>query len=84
MSRLPILTNWKSDSYKSILVIVDRLTKIVYYKPIKVMTNTLNLAEVVMNIVIYQHEVLKSIVIDQDSLCTLTFWTLLCYFIEIE
>ena len=30
---LPIWTNWKGDNYDSILVIVDRLTKIVYNEP---------------------------------------------------
>ena len=36
VTRLPISTNWKDDSYDSILVIVDRLMKMVHYKPIKV------------------------------------------------
>ncbi len=31
---LPISANWKGDSYDSILVIVDRLTKMVYYVPV--------------------------------------------------
>ncbi len=29
---LPVSTNWKGDTYDSILVIVDRLTKMVYYE----------------------------------------------------
>ncbi len=32
----PISADWKGDSYDSILVIVDRLTKMVHYKSIKV------------------------------------------------
>ena len=31
---LPISTDWKGTSYDSILVIVDRLTKMVHYKPV--------------------------------------------------
>ena len=41
---LPILTNWKRDSYDSILVIVDRLTKMIHYKLVKVTINALDLA----------------------------------------
>ena len=32
----PISTNWKGDSYDSILVIVDWLTKMVQYKLVKI------------------------------------------------
>ena len=32
---LPLSADWKGDSYNSILVIVDRLTKIVYYEPVR-------------------------------------------------
>ncbi len=34
-----ILSDWKGDSYVSILVIVDQLTKMIYYKPVKVKIN---------------------------------------------
>ena len=33
---LLLSADWKSDNYDSILVIVNRLTKMVYYEPIKV------------------------------------------------
>ena len=36
---LPISTDWKGDSYNSILVIIDWLTKIVHYEPVKVTIN---------------------------------------------
>ncbi len=60
----PILANWKGDSYNSILVIVDRLMKMVYYEPIKVTINTLGLAEVIINVVERHHKVPESIVTD--------------------
>ena len=41
---LPVSTNWKSESYDFILVIVDRLKKIIYYKPIKVTIDAPGLA----------------------------------------
>ena len=49
---LLILTDWKRDSYNSIFVIVDWLTKMVHYKPVKVSIDALGLAEVIINVVI--------------------------------
>ena len=31
---LPISTNWRDDSYDSILVIVDQLTKMMHYEQV--------------------------------------------------
>ena len=45
---LPISINWKGDSYDSILVIVDRLTKMVYYKPVKITIDAPDLAKVII------------------------------------
>ncbi len=33
---LPLSTDWKSETFDLILVIVNRLTKMVHYKPVKV------------------------------------------------
>ena len=52
VTRLPILTDWKGDSYNSILVIVDQLMKMVHYEPIKVTINALGLAEVILDVVV--------------------------------
>lgn len=49
---LQILIDWKKDSYKSSLVILDRLTKMVYYKPVQVIIDTPTLAEVIIDIVV--------------------------------
>ena len=46
---LSISTDWKGDSYDSILVIVDRLTKMVHYKLVKVTINAPGLAEVIID-----------------------------------
>ncbi len=61
---LPISANWKGNSYDSILVIVDRLTKMVHYVPVKVMIDALGLAEVIINVVVRHHGVPESIVTD--------------------
>ena len=61
---LQILINKKRDNYDSILVIIDRLTKIVYYKPVKIIINILGLVEVIINVVIRHHSFPNLIVID--------------------
>lgn len=52
VTSLPISTDWKGESYDSILVIVDRLTKMVHYKLVKVTINAPGLAEVILDIVV--------------------------------
>ena len=59
---LPISTNWKGDSYDSILVIIDRLTKMVHYKPIKITIDAPGLAEVIIDVVVRHHGLPDSIV----------------------
>ena len=59
-----ILANKKSDNYDLILVIIDRLTKIVYYKPVKVTINIPSLIEVIINVIIHHYGYLKSIIIN--------------------
>ena len=81
---LPILTDWKGDSYNSILVIVDWLTKMVHYKSVKVTIDAPGLAEIIINVVMRYHGLSDLIVNDQRSLFTSKFWSLLCYFLDIK
>ena len=81
---LAILTNWKEDNYDSNLVIIDWLTKIVYYKLVKVIINIPELAEVIINVIVYYHNLLVSIVTDKGSLFISKFWSLLNYFFGIK
>lgn len=67
-----------------ILVIVNRLTKMVYYKPVKVTIDTLGLTKVIIDVVVYHYGVLGLIVTDSGSLFTLKFWFSLCYFLGIK
>ncbi len=60
----PIKAHWRNDSYNSILVIIDRIIKMVYYEPVKVTIDTQDLAEVIIDIVIRHHGVPESIVLD--------------------
>ena len=83
MTRLPISTDWKGESYNSILVIVNRLTKMVYYESVNVTINALGLGEVI-DVVVYHHELPDSIISDRGLLFTSKFRSLLCYFLEIK
>ena len=84
VTSLPVLTDWKGDSYDSILVIVDQLTKIVHYKPVKVTIDAPGLAEVIIDMVVQHHGLPDLIVTDLRSLFTSKFWSLLCYFFDIK
>ena len=70
VTELPILTNWKGESYDSILVIVDQLTKMVHYEPVKVTIDASKLAEVILDMVVQYHRLPDSIITDQDSFFT--------------
>ena len=70
---LPILTNWKRDSYDSILVIVDWLMKMVYYKLVKVTIDALDLAEVMIDVIVRYQGLLNSIITNQGSFFTSKF-----------
>ena len=50
--RLLNSTNQKGDSCNSILVIVDRLMKMVHYKLVKVTINALGLVKVILDVVV--------------------------------
>lgn len=64
ITNLLISTNWKDNNNNLILVIVDHLTKIVYYKSFTVTINVLDLVKVIINIFIYYHKFSKSIIKD--------------------
>ena len=49
---LPNSTNWKGESYDSILVIIHWLTKMVHYKLVKVIINAPGLAKVILDVVV--------------------------------
>ena len=46
------MTNWKGDSYDSILVIVNRLIKMVYYELIKVTIDGLGFPKIIIDVVV--------------------------------
>lgn len=81
---LPVSTNWKGEINNSILVIVNQLTKMVYYKLVKITINTLGLVEVIIEAVVWHHGLTDFIITHCDLVFTSNFWLSLCYFLEIK
>ena len=81
---LPLSADWKDNSYDSVLIIVNWLTKMVHYKPVKVTIDAPELAKVILNMVVQHHGLPNSIMTNKGSLFTLNFWSSLCYFLNIK
>ena len=81
---LPVLTDWKSESYKLILIIVDKLTKMMYYKPVIIIIDAPSLVEVIINVVVRHYGLFDLIITDWGFLFMLKFWSSLSYFLKIK
>ncbi len=81
---LPVSTNWKDDTYNSILVIVNWLTKMVHYEPVKVTINILSLTDIILDVVVRYHGLPDWIMSDRGLVFTSKFWLSLCYFLGIK
>ncbi len=84
VTRLLVFTNWKDDTYNSILVIIDQLTRIVYYEPVKVNIDTPGLVEVILDVIVRHHGLPYSSVSDWDLVFTSKCRSSLCYFFKIK
>ena len=62
--RLIILIDEKSNSYNSILIIINWSIKIIYYRLIKIAIDILDFAKVIINIKIKYYSLLKLIIIN--------------------
>lgn len=60
----------KGTSYDALLVIIDRLTKIVHYKVVKTMINTLGLVDIKINIMMRYHGLSELVISNYNSLST--------------
>lgn len=79
-----VSTKWKSKTYDLILVIIDQLKKMIYYKPVKVIINAPALVEVIIKMIIQYHGLPNSIVSDCGLVFISKFWLLLLYFLKIK
>ena len=81
---ISISIDWKGDSYNSIFVIIDQLTKIVFYKPVIIIINTASLLEIIIVIMIRHYKLPNLIITSQELLFILKFLSILCYFLGIK
>ena len=83
MTRLPISSNWKSNNYDFIFIVVDCLTKIVYYKLIWIIIDIFGIAQVIIAIIFQYYNFFDLIMSNQGSVFILKFWSSLCYLFNI-
>lgn len=62
---LPKSKDWQKIEYNLILVIVDRLIKMVYYKPVLITLDAKQLAELLIETLIKYHGLVNSIALNQ-------------------
>ena len=84
MTGLPLSADWKNDNYNFILIIVNRLTKMVPYKSVKITTIALKLAKVILDVVVWHYGLSNSIVNNSSLLFISKFWSSLCYFLGVK
>lgn len=81
---LTLFIDLKDNNYDIILIIINRTTKIVHYKSVKIIIDVTNLREVIINGLVRHHGLLESIINNRGSLFILKFWSLLWYFLNIK
>lgn len=59
VTSLSLSIDWKKVKYNVILIIVDQLTKIIYYKLVKTKIDVASPAVIIINMVIKHHGVFK-------------------------
>lgn len=81
---LSISLNCKSHSYDAIFIIIDCLTKMIYYTSVKTTIDANGLADVIIDMMIGHQILSESMVSDRGSLFISKSWFLLCYFLYIK
>lgn len=82
--RLFISNNQKDETYGSILIIVNQLIKMLYYKSVKMTIYSPIPAEVIINVIVCYHSLLDSIIFYPESVFISKIWSLHCYFLGIK
>lgn len=73
VTMLPVLTNWKGETYNSIFVIVNGFMKIVYYKQVKVTIDASWFAGLIIAVIVRHYGLPYFIVTDQGLVFILKF-----------
>lgn len=77
MTGFLLLIDQKSNNNDIILVVVNCLIKMVYYKSVRTTKDATTLAKVFINMMIKYHSFLRLIINNQNSLFIAKFWFLL-------
>lgn len=75
VTELFLFTIWKGGSYNLILIIVEKLIKMIHYELVKVIINTSTLCEVIIDSVIWHYGLPDLIITDQGLLFILKSWS---------
>lgn len=70
--------------YDSILVVVDRYTKMAIYLPTSITINAAELAELFIEHIVCRFGTPKGIVSDRGSVFTSAFWSEVCYCMKVK
>ena len=81
---LPESRAWNGATHDSILVVVDRLTKMAHYIPVTKTVTAEDLAEILIREVIRLHGLPSSITTDRGSIFTSKYHDSLCYALKIK
>ena len=73
MIGLLLSANWKGNNYALILVIINLFTKIVYYKPVKLIINNSELIEEIIDIIVQYYGLSNFIINNHRAIFTSKF-----------
>ena len=84
VTSLSINRNWNEVEYDSILIMIDRLTKMIHYISIIKIISVEDLTKIFIKEVVRLHDLFLFIIIDKKSLFTSSFWSTFCYIMKIK
>ena len=76
--------DWNEIKYDLILMMIDRLTKMIHYISIIKIINAENLTKIFIKKVVQLHDFFLFVTIDKKSLFILSFWSTFCYTMKIK
>lgn len=84
ITSLLFLLDLKNNCLNTLFIIIDYLTKMIYYNLVKTTVNMAGQAKIIFDVMVKYHSLPMSIIIDQDSLLTSKFRSLLCLILGIK
>ena len=79
---LPLSSTYGSTTWDSILVVVDKLTKMAYYIPVRKTLSVADFIEVFIQDVVKHHDMPEVLVTDRDKLFTSEKWASFCFYMR--